>query len=71
MSYIVKEKPDFFKGVKAEYNKIIWPNKEDLIKQTIAVITVSLILGLLIVSMDWLIRYGIEFLQQIMNNWVK
>ena len=43
MSDIGKEKPDFFKGVKAEYNKIIWPSKEDLIKQTIAVITVSLI----------------------------
>jgi preprotein translocase, secE subunit len=71
MADIVKEKPDFFKGVKAEYNKIIWPNKDDLIKQTIAVITVSLILGLLIVSMDWLIRNGLEFLQQIMNNWVK
>ncbi|MFC2602652.1 MAG: preprotein translocase subunit SecE [Treponema sp.] len=28
----------------------MWPNKDDLIKQTIAVITVSLILGLLIVS---------------------
>ena len=71
MADIGKEKPDFFKGVKAEYNKIIWPNKEDLIKQTIAVITVSLILGLLIVSMDWLIRNGLELLQQIMNNWVK
>ena len=70
MADIVKEKPDFFKGVKAEYNKIIWPKKEDLIKQTIAVITVSLILGLLIVSMDWIIRNALEFLQQIMNNWV-
>ena len=28
MADIGKEKPDFFKGVKAEYNKIIWPNKE-------------------------------------------
>ena len=71
MADIGKEKPDFFKGDKADYNKIIWPNKDDLIKQTIAVITVSLILGLLIVSMDWLIRNGLEFLQQIMNNWVK
>lgn len=71
MADIGKEKSDFFKGVKAEYKKIIWPKKEDLIKQTIAVITVSLILGLLIVSMDWLIRNGIDFLQQMMNNWVK
>ena len=70
MADIGKEKPAFFKGVKAEYNKIIWPKKEDLIKQTIAVITVSLILGLLIVSMDWIIRNALEFLQQIMNNWV-
>ena len=71
MADIGKEKSDFFKGVKAEYNKIIWPKKNNLIKQTIAVITVSLILGLLIVSMDWLIRNGIDFLQQMMNNWVK
>ena len=68
MADIGKEKSDFFKGVKAEYKKIIWPNREDLIKQTIAVITVSLILGLLIVSMDWIIRYGLEFLQQIINR---
>ena len=68
MADIGKEKSDFFKGVKAEYKKIIWPNREDLIKQTIAVITVSLILCLLIVSMYWIIRYGLEFLQQIINR---
>ena len=31
-------------GLKAEFNKIIWPNKDDLVKQTVAVTVVSVIL---------------------------
>ena len=30
----------FFTGVKAEFGKIIWPTKDDIIKQTTAVVIV-------------------------------
>lgn len=42
----------FFKSLKAEFRKIVWPNKSQLTKQTIAVIIVSLILGAFIAGID-------------------
>ena len=48
-------------GLKAEFNKIIWPNKDDLVKQTVAVTFVSVILGALITVIDSVVQYGINF----------
>ena len=48
-------------GLKAEFNKIIWPNKDDLVKQTVAVTVVSVILGALITLIDSVVQYGINF----------
>ncbi len=56
------KKPSFFKGVKAEFKKISWPDKTSLLKQTIAVIAVSIVVGLIIVALDWIIRYGVNLL---------
>ena len=39
-----EKKTPFFKGLKAEFNKIIWPDKTTLTKQTAAVVVVSVIL---------------------------
>ena len=36
-----EKKTPFFKGLKAEFNKIIWPDKDALVKQTTAVVAVS------------------------------
>ena len=47
-------------GLKAEFNKIIWPNKDDLVKQTVAVTVVSVILGTLITVIDSVVQYGIN-----------
>ncbi len=48
-------------GLKAEFNKIIWPDKDDLVKQTVAVTVVSVILGALITVIDSVVQYGINF----------
>lgn len=42
----------FFKGVKAEAKKIAWPNREQTVKQTIAVIVISVILSVFIRLVD-------------------
>ena len=42
----------FFKGVKREFGKISWPSRQDIIKQTIAVVVVSVLLGLMIAALD-------------------
>ncbi len=52
----------FWKGVKAEFNKIVWPTKEDLAKQSVAVLVVSLLTGALIAVLDFGIQYGVNFL---------
>ncbi|MDO5540383.1 MAG: preprotein translocase subunit SecE [Eubacteriales bacterium] len=49
-------------GLKAEFRKIIWPDKKDLTKQTTAVIVVSVILGVIISIVDTIMQYGIDFL---------
>ncbi len=52
----------FFDGVKAEFKKISWTDKQSLFKQTIAVVSVSVVLGLIITMFDAIIKYGINFL---------
>ena len=42
----------FFKYLKAELKKIVWPTKEQTAKQTLAVLIVSILLGLFIVGID-------------------
>lgn len=55
-------KKSWFKGLKAEFNKIVWPDKESLAKQSLAVIVVSVILGVIISILDLGIKYGIDVL---------
>ena len=56
------QKQSLFKGLKAEFKKIVWPDKNTLAKQTTAVVAVSVVLGALISVVDALLRYGIDFL---------
>jgi len=55
-------KKDWYKGLKTEFNKIIWPDKKSLGKQTTAVVAISIVLGLIISLLDAIIKYGIDFL---------
>lgn len=57
-----KKKTSWFKGLKAEFKKIIWPDKRTLARQTVAVTVCSVILGIIIAIIDALVQYGIDFL---------
>lgn len=57
-----KRGKSWFKGLKAEYNKIIWENKETVTKQTISVVSISVVVGILIAVIDMILQYGIDFL---------
>lgn len=57
-----KQKKSWFKGLKAEFSKIVWPDRKSLTKETIAVLVVSVLLGVIIAIVDFLSRIGIEFL---------
>ncbi len=57
-----KKAVKFFDGVKAEFKKISWPDKESLIKQTVAVIIISLVVGAIIAVLDFGLQYGVDFI---------
>ena len=46
-------KTSWFDGVKAEFKKIIWPEQKSVVRQTIAVIVTSVVVGLIIALLDW------------------
>ena len=53
-------KKDFIKGLKAEFNKIIWPDKETLTKQSIVVVVSTIGLGIVIAVLDLIIKFGLN-----------
>ena len=55
-------KKDFIKGLKAEFKKIIWPDKKTLTKQTIAVVAWSVVLGVVIAVLDLVIKFGLNII---------
>ena len=57
-----KQKKSWFKGLKAEFAKIIWPDQKTLTKETAAVLISSVVIGVIISIVDLVVRFGIEFL---------
>ena len=63
-----KNKKSFFKGLKAELKKVIWPTPKQLLNNTIAVITIVLITTLIVFALDLafesLNKYGIDKIKE-------
>ena len=55
-------KKSWFKGVKSEFKKIIWPDKDSLAKESVAVIVISAVLALIIALIDAVVKYGLNFI---------
>ena len=55
-------KTGWFHGLKQEFRKISWTDRKSVVKQTIAVVSVSVVVGLIIAVLDWMIQYGVDFL---------
>ena len=53
-------KKSWWKGLKAEFKKIIWPDKKTLTRQTIAVVVLSVITCLVILAVDAVIKFGLD-----------
>ena len=54
------QKTSWFKGMKAEFKKIVWPDQKSLTKQTIAVVSVSVVLALIIKILAIVMTFGID-----------
>ena len=54
------QKTSWFKGMKAEFKKIVWPDQKSLTKQTIGVVSFSVVLALIIKILDMVMTFGID-----------
>ena len=67
-----KVKKHFFKDFKAELKKVIWPTPKQLVNNTIAVVTIVLITGVIVFALDVVFdlgnKYGITQLQNIVDE---
>ena len=53
-------KNSFSQEVKSEFKKIIWPSKESLTKESVAVIATTIVLGGVVALLDLGIQYLIN-----------
>ena len=44
---------EFFKGVKSEFKKIVWPSFHTVVNNTGVVIAVSVIVAVIVLLLDW------------------
>ena len=58
------QKKSWFQGLQSEFRKIVWTDRNELIKQTIVVVCVSIVLCVLISVMDSFILEGIILLMK-------
>lgn len=57
--------PNFFEGVKMEFKKISWPDKNTTFKQSVAVVIISVVVGAVIALLDFGAKNGLNFLTNI------
>ena len=57
-----EKKPSFFNGLKKEYKKIVFADKETVAKQTVAVVSMSIFIGVLIAVLDLVMKYVLGFI---------
>lgn len=53
---------NFFKGVRTEFRKIIWPDRDTLLRQLVAVLSVAVIMGAIITVVDFGYQNLFDFL---------
>ncbi|CCZ17956.1 MAG: preprotein translocase subunit SecE [Clostridium sp.] len=67
-----KTKRHFFKDVKAELKKVIWPTKKQLVNNTVAVISIVLIVGIAVFVLDVCLEkinsFGVNKLKTIVQS---
>ena len=59
------KKKSGFQNLKAEFKRIVWPDKDTVVKESTAVIVVTIILGAVIALLDWILKLGLDKILQI------
>lgn len=53
----------YFKGVKSEWGKITWPEKQQVVSQTIVVLGVVIFFTVFVYIVDNIFRFGLSFIK--------
>lgn len=61
------EKKGFFKGLKTEFKKIMWPDKQTVISKSVVVVITTAVLAMVIALLDYLIGLGLTGLSQLLG----
>lgn len=67
-----KDNKHFFKDFKAELKKVIWPTPKQIVKNTVAVITIVLITAVIVFMLDVIFEalntYGVNNLRKVVKT---
>lgn len=61
-------KRSWFQELKAEFHKIVWPDKNSLVKESIAVIIIAIIIGCIVSLVDMGLSKGLETLMALVQQ---
>ena len=61
-------KRNWFQELKLEFKKIIWPDKNSLVKESVAVIIIAIILGCIIAAVDYGLHFGLSELTDLVKS---
>ena len=57
-----KARKKFFKDIKGEVKKIVWPDGKTVVKSTLVVLAAVAVIGLAIFAIDWVLSEGLHLL---------
>lgn len=58
----------FFKGVKSELKKVVWPSKDQLIKNTVMVIGLVLVFSVIVLGFDMILEFADEKIWNVISE---
>ena len=59
---ILENTKKYFKGVKTEWNKITWPDRQQILVQTVAVFFVVFVFTVIVYLMDIVFKYSLDLI---------
>ena len=59
---ILENTKNYFKGVKTEWNKITWPDRQQILVQTVAVFFVVFAFTVIVYLMDIVFKYSLDLI---------
>ena len=58
----VKDRGRWFREMKSELKKVVWPSGKQLVNNTLVVLASILIVGIIVCLFDWLANEGVTLL---------